>query len=120
MRRDPAFLEDMVLSADKIRDICAGGDLGTLMANDVSQAAILHHLAVIGEAANQVSSDLRSRHPEIPWSRIVSQRNRVVHDYFGIDWTILWKTIREDLPRLRGHVSQILNTEFPPESNQEL
>ena len=79
MRRDPAYLDDIVASADKIKDIC-GLDLGTLMANEVSQAAILHHFAVIGEAANRVSTELRSRHPEIPWSQIVSQRNRIVHD----------------------------------------
>ena len=120
MRRDPAYLDDIVLHADKISEISAGADLQTLMANDVFLAAILHHLAVIGEAANRVSAELRSRHPEIPWSQIVSQRNRVVHDYFGIDWTMLWKTIREDLPRVRDLVSHILKAEFSEDSGKKL
>ena len=98
MRRDPAYVDDMVLHADKISEISAGADLQTLMANDVFLAAILHHLAVIGEAANRVSAELRSRHPEIPWSQIVSQRNRVVHDYFGIDWTMLGRRFAKTCP----------------------
>lgn len=115
MRREAAFLDDIVRSADAIIEICSGLQLATLMADEVALAAILHHFAVIGEAANRVPDELRVRHPEIPWSRIVSQRNRVVHDYFGLDWTLLWKTIVDDLPRLRNQVSQILAGEFPEE-----
>ncbi len=72
-------------------------------------------IAVIGEAANPVPDELRVCHPEIPWSRIVSQHDRVVHDCFGLDWTLLWKTIVDDLPRLRNQVSDILAVEFPDE-----
>ena len=114
-RRDPAFLDDIVLSAGGIEGICSGLDLKDLISDEMIQAAVLHHLTVIGEAANRVSAECKARHPEIPWSRIVSQRNRIVHDYFGLDWTLLWKTIREDLPRLRDQVAQILAAEFPEE-----
>jgi uncharacterized protein with HEPN domain len=82
------------------------------MVDSIRQAAVLHHITVIGEAANRLSSELRSGHPEIPWADIISQRNRVVHDYFGLDWTLLWKTVVEDVPRLRDQVSRILATEF--------
>ena len=115
MRREAAILDDIVRSADAIIEICSGLQLAALIAYEVAQAAILHHFTVIGEAANRVPDELRVCHPEGPWSRIVSQRNRVVHDYFGLDWTLLWKTITEDLPRLRNQVFQILAVEFPEE-----
>ena len=118
-RRDPAFLDDIVRSADSIIEIRANLSLNTLMGDDVAQAAILHHLTVIGEAANRVSAGLKARHPEFPWSRIASQRNRIVHDYFGLDWVLLWKTITESVPVLRDQVSRILDTEFLEDAGGE-
>ena len=67
MRRDPSFLEDIIQAADEIGEICAGLDLEGLSKGRVLQAAILHHPAVIGEAANRLSREFRSRHSEIPW-----------------------------------------------------
>ncbi len=86
--------------------------LETLIGEAVLQAAALHYLTVIGEAANRLSADLRERHADIPWPDIISQRNRVVHDYFGLDWSLLWKTLVEDIPHLRLRVAQILRNEF--------
>jgi len=99
MRREAAFLDDIVRSADSIIAIRSGRQLTDLTADDVAQAAVLHHLTVIGEAANRVPEELRSHHPEIEWSRIISQRNRVVHDYFGLDWILFgrpsWRIYRD-------------------------
>jgi uncharacterized protein with HEPN domain len=81
------------------------------MADELRQAAILHHLAIIGEAAGRLSSQLRDRHAGIPWPLIVSLRNRVVHEYFVLDWVLIWQTIHDDLPRLRDQIAAILATE---------
>lgn len=80
MRRDAALLEDIASAAGAISTTCYGLSEGELSADSVRQAAILHHLTVIGEAANRISAALRYRHPEIPWPDIVPQRNRVVHE----------------------------------------
>ena len=85
----------------------------------MAQAAILHHLTVIGEAANRASAGLKVQHPEIPWSRIASQRNRIVQDYFGLDWVLLRKTITESVPLLRDQGSRILDTEFPQDTSDK-
>jgi uncharacterized protein with HEPN domain len=61
-----------------------------------------------------VSEELQARYPGIPWPGIVSQRNRIVHEYFGIDWQLVWKTVTADLPRLREQIAALLE-EFPPE-----
>jgi uncharacterized protein with HEPN domain len=68
--------------------------------DDLRQAAVLHHLFVIGEASNRVSAEFRAEHRDIPWAEIVAQRNYIVHEYFGIDWDLVGKTITEDLPTL--------------------
>ena len=112
MRRDPAYLEDILEAADGIAGIVRDLNLETLMGEAVLQAAALHYLAVIGEAANRLSSELRERHADVPWPDIVSQRNRVVHDYFGLDWNLLRKTLVEDVPHLRSRVARILRDEM--------
>jgi uncharacterized protein with HEPN domain len=81
--------------------------------DEVLQAALLHHLTVIGEAINQLSPDVRDNHPEVPWRQIVSVRNRIVHAYFDLDWKILWVAATEDVPALRVQITAILQSDFP-------
>jgi len=74
---------------------------------------VLRRLTVIGEAASKLSEDLRSRHPEVPWKQAIGLRHRVTDGYFGLDWTIIWKTVTEDLPVLRRQIAEVLRVEFP-------
>ena len=80
--------------------------------NDESQAAVLHYLTVIGEAVNRLPPELWQNHPEVSWKRVVALRNRVAHEYFGLDWQLLWGTAVEDIPLLRRQVASILESEF--------
>jgi uncharacterized protein with HEPN domain len=112
MRRDRALLDDMIEAAASIGAIVAETNYHGLLSDEIRKAAILHHLSVIGEAAGRVSSELREKYPNIPWSQIMSQRNRVVHEYFGIDWALIWKTVSEDLPVLRERLTELQHIEF--------
>lgn len=62
--------------------------------------AVVRLLEIIGEAANGISSEYQEAHPELPWSGMISMRNRLIHGYFDINLDIVWKTIQEDLPYL--------------------
>jgi uncharacterized protein with HEPN domain len=62
--------------------------------------AVIHNLAVIGEAAANVPDEIASGHPEIPWRILKAVRNVIVHEYFGVTLDIVWQTIRQDLPAL--------------------
>ena len=73
---------------------------------------MLHKLTIIGEAAARVSEDLRGCHPEVGWPDIVGFRNIAVHAYFVVDWSIVWETATQDVPRLRQQVIEILKSEF--------
>ncbi|MBI2437052.1 MAG: DUF86 domain-containing protein [Candidatus Magasanikbacteria bacterium] len=70
--------------------------------------ACVHQLQIIGEAANQMSSDGRSTLPAIPWPDVISMRNHIVHEYFGVDIDTVWTTIVEDLPILEKHMLEII------------
>ncbi|MBI5115235.1 DUF86 domain-containing protein [Candidatus Poribacteria bacterium] len=65
-------------------------------------------LEIIGEAASRVSKEERSNHPEIPWSQVVSMRNRLIHGYDSVDFDILWQIVTSDLPPLIVALESIL------------
>ena len=100
IRRDSSFLTDILEATGRIEDIVATTSEQAFLGDAIRQAAVLHHLTVIGEAMNRLSPSIRDRHSEVPWHQIVSVRNRIVHAYFDLDWQILWVAAVEDIPAL--------------------
>jgi uncharacterized protein with HEPN domain len=72
--------------------------------------ALAHLLQTIGEAARRVSRELQDQHPEIPWPAIIGMRHKVVHDYMGVDEDVVWRTAREEVPRLRGLLLKMITS----------
>lgn len=72
------------------------------------QVWVVHHIEIIGEAASLISKDLRDRYSAISWADIVSMRNLLIHQYFGIDLDQVWDTVLIDLPRLSNDIRDIL------------
>jgi len=78
------------------------------MQTRVVQAALTRWLQNIGEAASRLSPELRSQHREVPWQNIIGMRHRVVHDYFSIDLSVVWRACTTDIPALVVQVEKIL------------
>ena len=72
------------------------------------QSAILHRLALFGEACRGMSADLRKAHPEVPWAQIIAFRNIIVHEYFGIDLELAWAIVEEHIDSLGVQLKIIL------------
>ncbi|MBZ5638615.1 MAG: DUF86 domain-containing protein [Acidobacteriia bacterium] len=113
MRPERLYLLDIVEAAENIVVHLAGRDREAFVGKVTIRAAVLHELTVIGEAAARLPEDFRSRHPGVPWAKIVAFRNFVVHEYFGLDWPIVWHTAADLVPELRRRVAAILDAEFP-------
>jgi uncharacterized protein with HEPN domain len=73
--------------------------------------ALVRLIEIVGEAANRVSAETRSGHPEIPWQEIMSMRNRLIHGYDAVDMDILWQTLQQDLPPLITALERIVGPE---------
>ena len=71
--------------------------------------AVVRNLDIIGEAASRIPDDFKGAHPEIPWRKVVGLRNRIIHEYFGVDLEIVWSVISNDLPPLKAGVNRIVN-----------
>lgn len=76
------------------------------IADDKTIDAVVRNFEIIGEAANRVSEDFRATHPEIEWRRMIGLRNRVIHEYFGIDYETVWKIRNENIPELLDYIKQ--------------
>ena len=112
MSKRSAFLliQDMLEAIEKIRRYTAGLTVETFPTDEKSVDAVVRNLEVIGEAANHLPEDFKAQHREVEWSRIVGLRNRIVHDYFGIDFQIVWQVLQHDLPVFNNALVRILQT----------
>ncbi|MFH1959188.1 MAG: HepT-like ribonuclease domain-containing protein [Patescibacteria group bacterium] len=81
--------------------------------NTWNQSAVMRHLEIIGEAANNIEIEFQKQHAHIPWRVIIGLRNVVVHDYMDIDINIIWQIITQDLKPLQRQVLELLSTESP-------
>jgi len=84
------LLDDMFQSAQKIKRYTKDLDFDSFLSDDKTMDAVVRNFEIIGEAANRIDADFRDENSEIEWLRIRGFPNRIVHDYFGIDYEIVW------------------------------
>ena len=106
--RDPAYLWDMLQAAREAEEMMADIDLRTFLGNRMLLRAIERSVEIVGEAARRVSESYMINHPEIPWRKIIGQRNILAHEYGQIDHAILYKTVIEDIPILIKMLVELL------------
>lgn len=112
MRPERLYLSDIVEAVDAIAGFLDGIRETEFLESDLLRSAVLQKLTVIGEAAARLPAELCERHPEIPWRDIANFRNIAVHEYFAVDWPIVWVAATEESPLLRSQIDQVLAREL--------
>lgn len=108
-KRSPLLLlEDMLLACQKIQEYTQSLSFGEFEEKEMTIDAVIRNFEIIGEAANKLPDEFKEMYTEIDWHRIRGFRNRIVHDYFGVDLTILWKIKIENIPILIQRIQTIL------------
>lgn len=102
------LLEDMHESALKIKRYTTNLDYDSFLNDDKTIDAVVRNFEIIGEASNRIDPDFRIMNSEIEWNRIRGFRNRIVHDYFGIDYEIVWTIIENDLENLIEQIESVI------------
>jgi len=102
MRDDSLRLQDILIAADLIQQFTQGKTREDLGKDPLLQSAILHQLYLIGEAAANVSSAIKEASPNVPWKLIYGFRNYIAHEYFSLDFDIVWQTALADIPKLKS------------------
>lgn len=97
---DRVRLLHMIDAAESVAQFVAGRSHEDLDRDRMLLFALVHAIEILGEAANKISPETRAVAPQIPWGAIVSMRNRLIHGYFDINTTIVWKTATAEIPPL--------------------
>jgi len=92
------YLHDMVDNAEKAISFVNGMDYDAFLNDDKAIYAVIRALEIIGEAARQIPENVREANPDIPWREIAGMRNKLTHEYFGVNTKVVWRTVQEDLP----------------------
>lgn len=102
---------DILESINKIERYTEGMDYELFEMAEQTKDAVVRNLEIIGEASSKIPKDIQQKYNHIPWGKIIAMRNRMIHGYFTIDYRIVWKIIKEDLPELKEQLEQTLKKE---------
>ncbi|RYE21114.1 MAG: DUF86 domain-containing protein [Sphingobacteriaceae bacterium] len=109
-KREPKLLlEDILDCAEKILRYTNDFTFEQFMQNDLTMDAVVRNYEIIGEAANRLPEEFKAQLPTLEWNKIRGFRNRLAHEYFGIDYNLVWKTKLKLLPELISSIKNILN-----------
>jgi uncharacterized protein with HEPN domain len=107
VRDDLEWLSDIYEAITNIEKYARRGP-DAFLEEELIQVWMRYHFQILGEAARNISSNLREKYPEVPWPKIIAFRNMLTHHYFGIDPQVVWIIITHDLPPLKKQVETIL------------
>jgi uncharacterized protein with HEPN domain len=108
MGNDLVYLHHIIDALDKIATYLKGKTETDLFREDMLLDAVVRELEIIGEAANNISTEFQKKNAAIPWPSMTGMRNRLIHEYFGVDKKVVWNTCQTDLPELKKLISSLL------------
>ena len=108
MREARVYLVDILEAIQRIDEYLAGQTFDEFSKDRKTVDSVIRNFAVIGEAAKHVPLSLKKEHPEISWKRMAGMRDKVIHEYFGVDAHILWDASKIDLPTLKPQIEKLL------------
>jgi uncharacterized protein with HEPN domain len=106
-RSDDLLLNDILESITKIKLYTSNLNFDSFINDSKTVDAVIRNFEIIGEASNRLSEVFKENNAEIDWFRIIGFRNRIVHDYMGIDFEIVWSIIQNDIDSLLLHIEKI-------------
>ena len=118
--KDKNIIEKIVFYIDKILRYCCEISYEDFSVTPQLIEACVFNLSQIGEHAQKIDDEFKARHTDVPWKKLYGLRNRIIHDYEGINFLLIWTIIKDDLPKLKEQLAAIEGvTIHTPQSNLE-
>jgi len=99
----------MLDASEKVTLFVRDLTLEQFLGDDKSQFAVIRALEVIGEAAKKIPASFKAKHPQVAWCEVAGMRDKLVHDYFGFNAQVVWRTAQEDVPRFAESIRHLLD-----------
>jgi uncharacterized protein with HEPN domain len=110
-REDKDFLTDIQEAIRRISKYTEGMTYPAFLGDTKTQDAVIRNIEIIGEATKNLSDKIRKRYPHVPWKNMAGVRDRLIHDYFGVNLDIVWQIGSDELPKVSVAIEKILNEE---------
>ncbi len=107
MKDDLVYVEHVLRCIEKVQGYTKTLTAQDFNENELIQDAVIRNIEIIGEAAKKISKNFKSQYQEIPWKEMSGMRDKLIHDYFGVDVDVVWKTVVEDIPYLKSLIENI-------------
>lgn len=107
---DKVRLQHILDAILEIENYLVNSDFSGFLENSMMKFACIKQLEIIGEASNHISDEIKLKFSTIEWDQIVGMRNVFVHEYFGVDSSLIWGIIKDDMPELKERVIEILDS----------
>jgi uncharacterized protein with HEPN domain len=105
------YLQDIYDAVNDVATFIEGMTYQDFLKDKKTINAVIRSIEVIGEASKQLPKAVRDKNPSIPWKKISGMKNKVIHEYFGVDIEIVWKTAKKQIPALKKNIFDLLKHE---------
>ncbi len=113
MSQSTDYLKHILEEADYLIASSKGMRKSSFLKNQTAKRAFVRSVEIIGEASKKVSPDFKERYLDIDWKAMAGMRDRLIHDYFGIDYELVWDVVINKIPPLKKRIEEILQREEP-------
>jgi uncharacterized protein with HEPN domain len=112
MKKDHVvYLKHILDAIDRIEEYTRGVGYEDFMKTNLVQAGVIREIEIIGEATKRLTQGFKGKYRDIPWKQMAGMRDKLIHDYFGIDLDAVWDTTERDIPILKGSIKDIMEKE---------
>jgi uncharacterized protein with HEPN domain len=102
-------LKDILAAVETIETFVKGMSFEEFRVDDKTTSAVVRKFEIIGEATKQIPENIRQQYPGVPWKDMAGMRDKLIHFYFGVDYQLVWATIKQRLPQLKDEMQKILD-----------
>lgn len=108
MGKNKLYIRHILDAILTIEEYMNGVEYEDFLGNKLKQDGVIRELEIIGEASKQLSQEFKEKYSDIPWKDIAGMRDKLIHEYFGVDLNAVWETIEDDLPILKSALQKEL------------
>jgi len=109
MKKDPrVYIDDILEALQKIEKYTEELNFDAFSQDNKTIDAAIRNFEIIGEATKKIPEEIKKKYPQVPWKTMAGMRDKLIHEYFGVNLKVLWRTIKEDLSSLKPLIEEVL------------